>query len=77
MKAILEFDMNEIDDVNTHKRMMLSDDIIFCMWQFDQYLRKHIKYDETLTEEQHDIFVDVRKHLHDILNEKNINLDTL
>ena len=77
MKATLEFDMNDLDDVKSHKRMILSDDIVFCIWQFDQYLRGQIKYNEDLTQEAHDALEDAREKLHELLNDKSINLDTI
>jgi len=78
-KAILEFDLNEHDDVEAHKRAVKSLDLVIALWDIDQYLRSLLKYGDecSITEEQYKILDETREKLHDILREKNISFDEL
>lgn len=78
-KAILEFDLNEQDDVEAHKRAVKSLDLVIALWDIDQYLRSLLKYGDecSITEEQHKVLNETREKLHDILREKNISFDEL
>lgn len=44
MKAIIEFDLNEPDDVDAHKRATKSLDMALCLFNIEEMLRKKIKY---------------------------------
>ena len=76
-KAILEFDLNESEDRDEHTRMMKSLDILMVMWDYDQYLRTQIKYNEKLTQEQHDVFQEARDKFYEIMNDRQVSLDNL
>ena len=78
-KAILEFDLNEPDDREAHKRAVKSLDLVLALWDIDQYLRSQIKYgNETeITDEQYKILEETRTKLHQILSEYNISFDEL
>lgn len=77
-KAILEFDLNDSDDAETHKRMLKSLDMILVLWDFDNYLRDQLKYNEEgLTGDQYDVLDKARVKLYEILNERNISFDEL
>ena len=73
MKAILEFNLPE-DKVDFNLAVKGSDWWHVC-WQMDQYLRKKIKYDETLSEDVHDAYQDMRDELCRMMNESNVNFD--
>ena len=78
-KAILEFDLNEPDDREAHKRAVKSLDLVLALWDMDQYLRGLIKYgdDIELTDEQYKTLEETRTKLHQILSEYNISFDEL
>lgn len=77
-KAILEFDLNDSDDAETHKRMLKSLDMMLVLWDFDNYLRGQLKYNEEgLTGDQYDVLDKARAKLYEILNERNISFDEL
>ena len=78
-KAILEFDLNEPDDKEAHKRAVKSLDMALALWDMDQYLRSQIKYSDEyeLTDEQYNTLEETRDKLHKILSEYNISFDEL
>ena len=72
MKAILEFNLPE-DKVDFDLALQGSDWKHVC-WQMDQYLRKHIKYDESLSEEQLRVYESVREELYGFMVENKVDL---
>ena len=77
MKAILEFNMDEFDDVVAHKRAVKSLDVLLVLYDFDQHLRSELKYNETLTDEQYEKLDKLRDKLYEIMNERSVSLDEL
>lgn len=77
-KAILEFDLNDIDDRVSHKISVKALDMLSSLWEFDQHLRSEIKYNsERMSEEVYEEYEKMRDKLHVILNENNISFDEL
>ena len=72
MKAILEFNLPE-DKVDFDLALQGSDWKHVC-WQMDQYLRKRVKYDESITEEQREVYEDMRGELWRMMNENNVDV---
>ena len=53
-------------------------DFYFTLWEFDQdVLRKKIKYDESLTEEQTAIYQEIRDKLYEIMDEHGIDFNSV
>jgi hypothetical protein len=77
MKAILEFNLNEQEDVAAHKRATKALDMALVLWDIDHYLRTQVKYNEALTQEAHDAFDNMREKFYEILNGHNINIDEI
>jgi hypothetical protein len=77
MKATLEFNMDEIDDVTAHKRAVKSLDMILVLSDFDNHLRSELKYNEKLSEVEYDILDKTREKLYEIMNEHNVSIDEL
>ena len=73
MKAILEFNLPE--DKSDFNLAIKGSDWWYVCWQMDQYLRKKIKYDETLSEDVHNTYEDVRDELRRMMNESNVSFD--
>ena len=44
-KAILEFDLNDSDDIMAHKRAVKSLDMALVLWEMAYNAKKGIKYD--------------------------------
>ena len=77
-KAILEFDLNEPDDVEAHKRAVKSLDMAIALWDIDQYLRAQTKYaPDLMPQEAYDALSEAREKFYQILNERNINMDEI
>jgi hypothetical protein len=77
MKATLEFNMDEIDDVTAHKRSIKSLDMILVLSDFDNHLRSQLKYNDNLSEVEYDILDKTREKLYEIMNEHNVSIDEL
>ena len=43
-------------------------------WQMEQYLRREIKYSDSLSEEQLRVYEGVREELYGFMNENNVDL---
>lgn len=73
MEAILKFNLPE----DTHEFKMAVDGAKWASlaWQFDQWLRSNIKYDESLSEEQHNVYIKVREELYRMMNNEGITFD--
>jgi hypothetical protein len=76
-KAILEFDLNEPDDKEAHKRAVKALDMAIALWDIEQYLRAETKYNEELTQDAYDALATAREKFYQILNEHNINMDEI
>ena len=71
MKAILEFNLPEEQvefdlAVNGNKWS-------FVAWKVDQELRSKIKYSESITEEQRDIYQEVRNLINEYMIEQSLD----
>jgi len=76
-KAILEFDLNEPDDVTAHKQAVKALDMAIVLWDMDQYLRNQLKYNDKITGEVYDALDKAREQLRGFMNEHNVDLDEL
>ena len=72
MKAILEFNLPE-DQPEFNTAIKGSDWKHVC-WQMDQYLRKRVKYDDGLTEEQLEVYEDMRGEFNAFMIDNNVDL---
>ena len=73
MKATLEFnlpdDQIDFNDAVNGQRWRL------MVWNFDQYLRSELKYNDKLSSEQYKVYEQVRDTLWQKMNEDNLSLD--
>jgi hypothetical protein len=76
-KAILEFDLNEVEDVTAHKRAVKAIDMAMALWDMDQYLRQQLKYNDKITGEVYDALDKAREQLREFMNQHNVDLDEL
>jgi hypothetical protein len=72
MKAILEFSLPE--DQPEFNNAIKGGDWKHVCWEMDQYLRKRIKYDESLSEEQLRVYESVREELYGFMIENKVDL---
>ena len=72
MEAILKFNLPE-EQYEFNNAIKGGDWKDVC-WQMDQYLRKRIKYDESLSEEQLRVYEGVREELYGFMVENKVDL---
>ena len=72
MKAILEFNLPE--DQPEFNNAIKGGDWKHVCWEMEQYLRKEIKYNDSLSEEQLKVYEGVREELYGFMNENNVGL---
>jgi hypothetical protein len=76
MRAIIEFDLDEPTDIEAHKRFTNLNAVYVALWEFDQEMRRQIKYNsENYTGEQVDAIDKLREKFYEILNENQIKID--
>lgn len=73
MKATLEFNLPDDqedfqDAVNGQKWRLM-------VWEFDQYLRSQLKYNDNLSEEQYKVYQEIRDMLYQKMGEDGLSLD--
>jgi hypothetical protein len=71
MKATLKFDLNEQDDVLSHKRCVKSLDMAIALWEVDQYLRSESKYKDN------EIAYEIREKLYEIMSDHGLTFNDL
>jgi len=75
MKAVLEFDLDNEEDMTNYKMMNMATNMHVFIWQYDQELRRKVKYDDSLTDEQYKVWEQARELFYEKLNEYKIDLD--
>lgn len=78
MKATLEFDLTDVDDVQKHRACIAAEDLINCVWEFSNQTRKEV---EEYVERAHLTPDETIDHIYDIFNEilesYHININSL
>ena len=78
MKAILEFDLNDADDITSHRRCVSSLEITLVLWDIDQHFRSITKHaPDSMSQETYDELVKVRERLYQLMNERDLSFDNL
>jgi hypothetical protein len=68
MKAIIEFDLNDTDDLQSYHLCNNASSMFTCLWEFDQKLRSMCKHTDN------EAACEIRELLYEYLNEHNIKL---
>ncbi len=81
MKAILEFDLDELDDRMRHRQCIQSSDMWLVMEEFlgghsPKSMRSLIRLNETITEEQEEMVEQLRSYLLELLDDYGVSLET-
>ena len=77
-KGILEFDLNEPDDIMAHKRAAKSLDMALALWDITHNTKKSIEWSLDGKElDKYDVLDMVYEKIYEILEEHNIKLDDL
>ena len=77
MKGILEFDLNDADDIQSHLRCTKALDLALSIWDMKQYIRSILKYQENISDDVYDQLEACQEKLNEICDEHGINLDEL
>ncbi len=76
MKAVIEFDLNEPEDIEAHKRFTNLNAVYIALWEFDQEMRSQIKYNsQNYNGDQLDALDKLRDKFYEILNDNQIKID--
>jgi DNA-directed RNA polymerase subunit L len=79
MKAILEFNMDDYDDIIKFKRYTKADDMAFALFNILYNTKKDIEYkidaDDSIT--PYDVLDMVYKKIYEHLDENNVNIDEI
>jgi len=77
-KGILEFDLNEPDDIMAHKRAAKSLDLALALWDIVHNTKKSIEWSlESKELDKYEVLDLVYERIYSILDEHNIKLDDL
>ena len=77
-KAIIEYNLNDPDDVMAHKRAIKSDDMAFALWEIIHNTKKGLEWSmENKEIDKYDALELVFDKIHEIISEHNIDLDDL
>lgn len=76
MKAIIEFNLDEPDDIEAHKRFTNLNAVYIALWEFDQEMRNQIKYNsQDYNGDQLEALDKLREKFHKIMNDNQIKID--
>ena len=76
MKAVLEFDLQDLEDRIEHQRMLKAKDMSIALWDMSQELRKKVKYaPDDLSEDTYKAYEEIQDIFYEIINQHNIDLE--
>ena len=73
MKAILEFNLP--DDQIDFNFATRGGKYYCALWEMDQWLRSQVKYNESLTDEQHDTYQKCREQLRECMSDNDVSFN--
>jgi hypothetical protein len=77
-KAILEYNLNDPDDVMAHKRAIKSLDMALVLWEIIHNTKKSLEWSmEGKDMDKYDVLEMVYEKVHETLSNYNIDLDEL
>ena len=77
-KAILEFDLNDPDDIDAHKRAIKSLDMAMALWDITHNTKKGLEWAmEGKEMDKYDALELVYEKIYEILDEHNVRVDEL
>jgi len=76
MIAKLEFDLSDPDQITEHLRAVKALDVVICLSEIKEYLRRKIKYDD-LSDHDYEIYSKIQEELLGVMEENNVSLDEL
>lgn len=77
MEIVWKFNPDDPEDANKLIRFDRALDIELALWDFSQWLRGKLKYQDNLTEEEMECLERVKEEFYKILGEHSVDLDSL
>ena len=79
MKAILEFDLNDLDDRMAHLRCVKAEDMALALWEIRYNLKKRLQFriEDKEFEDQHQLLDKCLELIQDEFDNNNILIDDL
>lgn len=77
-KAVIEYNLNDIEDVYAHKRAIKSLDLTLALWEIIHNTKKGLEWSMEGKEiDKYDALELVYEKIHEIITEHNIDLEDL
>lgn len=77
-KAIIEYNLNDHDDVMAHKRAIKSDDMAMAIWEIIHNTKKGLEWSiEEKEMDKYDALELVYEKIFEVLSEHNIDIEDL
>lgn len=77
-KVKVIFDLNDPDDIMSHRRFMQSTDMALAMWEFKNKLWRMLKHvPDDMPDNEYKAIQNIQKDFLEVLEEYNLNLDKL
>lgn len=77
-KAIIEYNLSDVDDSYAHKRAIKSLDLTLALWEITHNTKKGLEWAmESKEMDKYDALEMVYEKIYEILSEHNIDLDDL
>lgn len=77
-KAKVIFDLNDSDDVMSHRRFLQSTDMALALWDIKNNLRSKLKHPpEGITDGEYELIEKIQTEFFEILENYDLNIDRL
>lgn len=77
-KAVLKYDLEDVDDRMSHLRAVKSLDILLILWDLDHELRLKIKHaPDDMSEDKYNTYQEVRDLLYQKMSEYDVDFGNL
>ena len=77
MKATLEFDFSQQDDIMAHQRCVKSLDMALALWDIHYKLKKQIESEKILDDKEGELLDTIFDKINEIYGIRGVNLDDL
>lgn len=77
MKAVLKFDLDDVDDRQNHVRCVKATDMSLVLWEFMKNSRKSLENSMKEGEDYYDAIEKTYNRMCELLNEYDVSLDKL
>jgi hypothetical protein len=77
-KAIIKYDLSDIDDMYAHKRAIKSLDMVFALWEITRNTKKGLEWSmESKEMDKYEALEMVYEKIFEVLSDHNIDLEDL